>query len=81
MVMILGVLFFPKIRLGPLRMGSYWLVALIGALLLLATRRVPLSTVWEALVSDTAINPLKILILFISMTILSIYLDELGFFR
>ncbi|MBR3711505.1 MAG: hypothetical protein IKM99_11200 [Bacteroidales bacterium] len=81
MVMILGVLFFPKIRLGPLRMGSYWLVALIGALLLLATGRVPLSTVWEALVSDTAINPLKILILFISMTILSIYLDELGFFR
>ena len=81
MVMILGVLFFPKIRLGPLRMGSYWLVAMIGALLLLATGRVPLSTVWEALVSDTAINPLKILILFISMTILSIYLDELGFFR
>lgn len=81
MVMILSVLFFPKIRLGPLRMGSYWVVALVGAALLLATGRVPLSTVWDALISDTAINPLKILILFISMTILSIYLDELGFFR
>lgn len=80
-VMILSVLFFPKIRLGPLRMGSYWMVALIGALLLLATGQVPLSTVVNAMVSNTAINPIKILILFISMTILSIYLDELGFFR
>jgi arsenical pump membrane protein len=79
--MILSVLFFPKIRLGPLRMGSYWMVALIGALLLLATGQVPLSTVVNAMVSNTAINPIKILILFISMTILSIYLDELGFFR
>ena len=37
--------------------------------------------IWDALTSDTAINPLKILVLFISMTVLSIYLDELGFFR
>ena len=81
LVMILGVLFFPKIRIGSLRMGSYWVVALIGALLLLVTGQVPLSIVGNALVSDTAINPLKILVLFISMTILSIYLDELGFFR
>ena len=29
----------------------------------------------------TVMNPLKILVLFFSMTILSIYLDELGFFR
>ena len=40
-----------------------------------------IQTIWEALTSDTAINPLKILVLFISMTVLSIYLDELGFFR
>lgn len=81
LVMIMGVLLFPKIRIGRLRIGSYWLVALAGACLLLATRQVPLSTVADALVSDSAINPLKILVLFISMTILSIYLDELGFFR
>ncbi|MBR4148111.1 MAG: hypothetical protein IKU00_09560 [Bacteroidales bacterium] len=81
LVMILGVLFFPKIRIGSLRMGTYWMVALIGALLLLVTGQVPLPTIGNALISDTAINPLKILVLFISMTILSIYLDELGFFR
>lgn len=81
LVMILGVLFFPKIRIGSLRMGTYWVVAMLGALLLLVTGQVPLTTIGDAMVSDTAINPLKILVLFISMTILSIYLDELGFFR
>ncbi|MBR4390915.1 MAG: hypothetical protein IKT08_02270 [Bacteroidales bacterium] len=81
LAMILGVLFFPKIRLGHLCVGSYWVIALSGALLLLITKQVPLATVGGALVSNDAINPLKILVLFISMTILSIYLDELGFFR
>ncbi|MBO4328025.1 MAG: hypothetical protein J5831_01285 [Bacteroidales bacterium] len=79
--MILGVLFFPKIRIRRFKMGSYWVIALLGALTLLATRQVPLATVGKALTSNTAINPLKILVLFLSMTILSIYLDELGFFR
>ncbi|MBQ6894308.1 MAG: hypothetical protein IJN40_02290, partial [Clostridia bacterium] len=37
-------------------------------------------SVGSALITDTAINPVKILILFISMTIMSIFLDELGFF-
>jgi arsenical pump membrane protein len=37
--------------------------------------------VGKALVADNAVNPLKILILFISMTVLSVFLDELGFFR
>lgn len=80
-VMILGVLFFPKLRIGKQRLGSYWVVALIGALLLLLTGRTSLNHIVDAMTSDNAINPLKILVLFISMTILSIYLDELGFFR
>ena len=80
-VMILGVLFFPKFKMGSLHVSSYWVVALIGALLLLITRQADITEVGKALISNDAINPLKILVLFISMTILSIYLDELGFFR
>lgn len=80
-VMILGVLFFPKIRLGRLQLGSYWVVAMAGAIIMLCSRQVSSKTVLEAILCDDAINPLKILVLFISMTILSIYLDELGFFR
>jgi len=81
LAMIMAVLFFPKMRLGKLELSSYWLITLAGAFLLLLTRTVALSTVTSALFADTAINPLKILVLFISMTLLSIFLDELGFFR
>ena len=81
LVMILAVLFYPKLRIGKLSLGSYWIVTLIGAAILLIFGVVDIGTVGSALVADTAINPLKILVLFISMTILSIFLDELGFFR
>lgn len=81
LVMIMGVLFFPKLKLGKVQVDSYWVVALLGALLLILSRQVGLPTVGRALLSNDAINPLKILVLFISMTILSIYLDEFGFFR
>ncbi|MCF0200290.1 MAG: hypothetical protein HUK16_02800, partial [Bacteroidales bacterium] len=79
--MIMGVLFFPKLKLGKVQVDAYWVVALLGALLLILSRQVGLPTVGRALLSNDAINPLKILVLFISMTILSIYLDEFGFFR
>lgn len=81
LLMICAVLFFPKIKIGKLSIGSYWVVTLVGALVLLLSRAVDIKTVGSALVANTAINPLKILVLFISMTLLSIFLDELGFFR
>ena len=80
LLMIMAVLFFPKIKLFNLSLGSYWVVTVIGAFVLLLCGTVDFGTVGSALVADTAINPLKILVLFISMTILSIFLDELGFF-
>lgn len=69
-----------KIKFGKIRLEAYWVVALAIAIILLVTGQTSLATAWQAIVSDTAINPLKILVLFISMTILSIFLDELGFF-
>ena len=81
LVMILGVLFFPKIKLGKVTLDSYWVITLLGAIILLASGEADALTVGSALIADTAINPVKILVLFISMTILSIFLDELGFFR
>lgn len=79
--MIVAVLFYPKINIGCISLSSYWVVTLVGAILLLSTGAAELPGVISALLADTAINPLKILVLFISMTLLSIYLDELGFFR
>ena len=80
-LMLVGVLKFPKISLGIMRADSYWVITLIGATLLLVTGQGSLSYVFGELTADTAINPIKILTLFISMTVLSIYLDELGLFR
>ncbi len=78
--MICAVLFFPKIKLWKLHLDSYWVVTMTGAVILILTRRVDIGTVLSGLVANSAINPLKILVLFISMTVLSIFLDELGFF-
>jgi arsenical pump membrane protein len=81
LLMICGVLFFPRIKLGKFSVDSYWVITLLGALVLIITGLADIQTVGGALIANTAINPVKILVLFISMTILSIFLDELGFFR
>ncbi len=81
LAMIFAVLLFPKIKIGRVSFGSYWAVTVLGALLLLLSGAVDPLDVGSALLADTAINPIKILVLFICMTLLSINLDELGFFR
>ena len=80
-VMIASILFFPKIKLGKLSLDSYWVVVLAGAVVMLVCRLVSFRTLWRALSDPSPINPLKILILFLSMTLLSVFLDEVGFFR
>ncbi len=79
--MILSVLFFPKIRIGKIKIDTYWIITVIGAVFALIFGGTDIAEVGAALIADTAVNPLKILVLFLSMTILSIYLDELGLFR
>jgi len=80
-LMILSILFFPKLRLGKISIDTYWIITLIGAVFALIFGGADAAEVGKALIADTAVNPLKILVLFLSMTVLSIYLDELGFFR
>ena len=77
----LSVLIKPEFRIGKAVLGTYWVVSLCGALLLIATRSIPLSELWAGLTADSAVNPLKILVLLLSMTALSVFLDEIGFFR
>lgn len=80
-LMITSIIFFPSIKIGKIEFQSYWVITLIGAIVLIAFKLVPIKTVINELSQDSSINPLKILTLFISMTILSVYLDELGFFK
>ena len=80
--MILGILFLPKIGRGRFSVDTYWVAAAAGAVALCALGYADLPAVWGALTDfSLPINPIKILSLFLSMTILSVYLDELGFFR
>ena len=57
------------------------MVASLGAISVTAFGCVPVKEIWDTLTRDSAVNPLKILVLFFSMTFLSVLLDEVGFFR
>ncbi len=80
-LIILSILFFPHIRIWKFKLDTYWIFALVGAVILLSFGFAPIKEVGEQLVSNSKINPLKILILFFSMTTISVVLDELGLFR
>lgn len=80
-LLILSILFFPTIKIKDIKIGSYWFIAMIGAIILMITKSVSLDEIITAFTTNNAVNPLKILVLFITMTILSIFLDEVGFFR
>ena len=77
----LSILLFPHIKIKHITIDTYWLIALLGAIVLVATTLCPIKEIGASWVSSSAVNPLKILILFFSMTIISIYLDELGLFK
>ena len=77
----LSILFFPKIKIGKISLSTYWLIALTGAVILLAANLAPIKEVFDQLTSYASINPLKIIVLFFSMTVISVYLDEVGLFR
>lgn len=81
LLMILSILFFPQIKIGKIKLDTYWIVVLVGALAVMFSGTVDIAKIGERLTENTAVNPIKILVLFISMTVLSIFLDELGFFR
>ena len=68
-------------RIGRFKVATYWPLALVGAIFLIIFKCVPFSYIIDNLIIDSAINPIKILILFLSMTFISIVLDELGLFK
>ncbi len=80
-LVFLSVLLKPYIYIKSKKIGTYWLISLIGALVLLVSGSIPIKYLFAELTSSSSINPIKILILFFSMTSLSVYLDEVGFFR
>jgi arsenical pump membrane protein len=79
--MILSLLFFPKIKLGKINLDTYYIITLIGALILIIFGKININEMKELFFNTNGMNPIKIIILFLSMAFLSIYLDKLGFFH
>lgn len=80
-LMLITILFKPNLKFKKITVSAYWVVALLGAISVIVTNLIGIKEVGAGLLNDSAINPLKILALFLSMTVLSIFLDEVGFFR
>lgn len=76
----LSVLFLPQLKLFGVTFSPYWLIALVGAVVLVAVGYVSPREVLQAFSADTSVNPIKILTLFISMSLISVFLDDAGFF-
>lgn len=72
---------FLKFAKKPLKLESYYVIALIAPLALLAVGALSLSDIAEGITADGNMNPLKILLLFFSMCLISICLDKAGFFE
>ena len=78
--LIVSILTFPKIKMFNKEIDTYWIVCLIGARFIVLFKCVSVKESMLGLFENSSINPIKILILFFSMTFLSIFLDEVGFF-
>ena len=81
LLVTLSILFFPRIKIGNFHVSTYWIISLIGAIILLVFQFAPIKEVFTQLTNNDSINPIKIIILFFSMTVLSIFLDEVGLFK
>ena len=75
------VLWKPSVVIKGHSISIYWMVVLAGVLFLMAMGYLTPERAFSGLTAHTGMNPIQILILFLSMTILSIYLDEVGMFR
>lgn len=79
-LMITTVLIKPYVTVGRFKIGLYWVVCLVGAVAMLVTNCISLEKVFNGITADSSVNPIKILTLFLSMTLISVYLGDAGFF-
>lgn len=79
--LITVVLFKPQIKIFNANLSLYAYIPLIGGIILIAFGGLNFSTLIEKFTSASSANPIKIIILFISMSLISVLLDETGFFE
>ncbi len=80
-LMILSLIFLPKIRIGKYNIDTYYIITTIGALIIIFTGQIKINELKTIFFNDNGMNPVKIIILFLSMAFMSIFLDKVGFFK
>lgn len=71
----------PTLKIKKMEIQTFWIIPLIGAILLILFKELSIGEVKDVFFAKSSINPVKILVLFISVSFLSIVLDEAGFFK
>ena len=71
----------PSVMIGGKKISIFWLAPLCGAVALTVSGLLTPAEIAAGLTGAGDVNPIKILLLFFSMTMMSVYLDEIGFFR
>ena len=71
----------PSVTVKGHKISLFWVAPVLGALSLMVSGLISPSEVAAGLTQAGDVNPVKILLLFFSMTMMSVYLDEIGFFR
>ena len=79
--MILSALLKPYISVGKIKIGLYVAVCAAGAIAELLFGGLSVFAAINGVTAASAVNPLKILALFLSTTLISEYLGDSGFFR
>lgn len=80
LVFVASILFFPSVAVRKHNIKVYSLIPLLGAIIMIMCGRVHFFYVVHKFSENTSVNPLKILVLFLSMTTFSLILEQTGFF-
>jgi arsenical pump membrane protein len=76
---LVSVLFCPSVGKSR-KIKIYPFIPLLGGILTVAFGDITVSDVVVSFTENTSVNPIKILVLFLSMTVYSLILDKTGFF-
>ncbi len=79
-LMMIAIIFKPTIKIKNTSYQTFWIITSLGAIVTLLTKQISFECLWSNL-SNGSMNPIKILLLFLSLSMISISLDELNFFN
>ena len=80
-LMLISIIVFPKIKFKEYEFSTFYFFPFIAMILVCSFKLVDIEDAMNRLVSNGGMNPLKIIVLFFSMSFISIILDELNFFE